>query len=214
VEHDVDLDTLWSKLQEEVHKGEINQPLWDALRAAKPVVLENDVLAVGIESADYGRVSSYLKTAVTKNMLEKILRQLTGNPKITLQVFEGTSRESWERAKTVAQHMSATVAARAQAQREVTELAADWDKIGEQIHSLYASVENRRFAQVAAQFMLQALEMLADAEERIVAAGGAPEVHVRRLGRTLDKIASYVEMPATAVGLEYLRIKERRQRSS
>lgn len=214
MEHDVDLDTLWNQVQEEVHKGEINQPLWDALRAAKPVVLEDDVLAVGIESANYGRASSYLKTAVTRNMLEKILRELTGNPKITLQVFEGTSRENWERAKTVAQHMSATVAARAQARQEVTTLAADWDKIGEQIHRLYSSIENRRFAQVAAGFVLQALEMLADAEERIISAGGDPEAHVRRLGRTLDKIASYVEMPAAAVGLEYLRIKERRRCSS
>jgi len=201
---ELDIEQLWRETNQILREGPINRALWDAAEAAKPLALDGDLLVLGLPASEF-RHASYLQTDVNRAKLRQILHARSGRY-LDLRVIEGTTPEAWERAKQ--REREAEEKALAGVRRAATYKSAEaaWEAANQQISAVFTGVRARAYATVKARLLAKAFPVVLKAEQEARAQeSGAGEAHERYLNRLLDRIATHVDLPPTAVALEYLR---------
>jgi hypothetical protein len=208
----IDIRKLWAAVNETLHEGAINRPLWEAARTAVPLVLEDEseTLVLGMPTNRMD-LAGHLETRVNKARLQEIVQAKLGR-RLDIRVIEGETIEAYQRATEREKLRAAsTEAAHAKAQGVQT-AAASWDALNEQILMSHTQLESRRFVTSRVKFMVRCVRMTADAEDRIrEREPGKDEFHERQLARALEKIASLTDSPVVIVTLEYLRYRSSRK---
>jgi hypothetical protein len=205
----INLDKLWQQVQEHLHEGDIDRSLWDAAAVAKPLVLEDDVLVLGLRPADM-RHASYLTSTLQKPKVQDAVEAALGR-RVDIETIEGTTLEAWEHEKERQVHR----AERAEAQLRTRMAAAGaeriWGDLHEQVGKAFGAARDRRFPLSRARMVASALKAIREAEERAhEEEPEAGEAHDNQVNRALDRVAVFAEMPPTVVAIEYLRMCSRK----
>ena len=205
-----DLDQLWQQVNEALHRGPINRPMWEAAMAAKPLSVEGETLILGFEPKDM-RHASYLETTVNRTRVQEILQARTGR-RLDIKCIEGASLEHWQRTK----ERESETEARARAslehiQAHGTSVRA-WEDLNQRLVRLFSATEARRFPSVLAGMLVRALPMVFETDSQVRTSDpGAETIHNRELNRIFDKLGTYCDMAATQVALEFMRFRGTRK---
>ncbi len=209
----INIAKLWDSVNQTLHEGAINRPLWEAARNATALALddESDTLILGLPTARMD-LAGHIETRINKARLQEIIQAKLGR-RLDLKVIEGQTVEAYERSREREQlRVKAAEESHARAQG-VASAAASWDQLNEQILLTHSATEGRRFTVNRARFLVRCVRMIVEAEDRIrEREPGRDEFHERQLARTLEKVASLAEAPPIMVSLEYLRYRASRDR--
>ena len=206
----IDLEKLWQGVIEGLHKGPVNRSLWQAVQKAKPITIEDGTLIIGFNPRDM-RFAGYLQTAPNRSRIQEIIMARTGH-RLELRVIEGDTIEDWRRVKQIER------LAEERAEEQVRELEArresvrEWADLNEDLIKLFSSTAARRYPINLARMFAKALARVYETDTRVRESDpqGAP-FHDRELNRICDKLASYCDLPATMVAVEYLRYRSSRR---
>jgi hypothetical protein len=208
---DLDLKAIWNGLNVEVRKASINRQLWEAAAAAVPLVVEDGKFVAGLSPANM-RLAGYLTTPQNRRQVETYLKQATSQ-NVELTVIEGETAEAWERYKERMQVQVEHARGRANFRTEPEGALGVWEKLSVDMHRMFTDTQLRRFPEELARLLIRLLPVIAEAED--TARGLEPEaeqVHFTHLNRAFDKAATYADMPAPMVALEYIRYRASRRR--
>lgn len=201
-----DLKALWQRVQELLQEGEINRSLWNAAAIAVPLTLEDDVLVLGFVPGQM-RDASYLTSGTNRPQVTRALEEAFGR-RVSLETIEGTDADAWEREKERRSLAAEQAHTRFEA-RQLRGSRAVWAELYESIGQAFGTARERRFALSRARTLVQALKLTLEAEEKArEVEPNNEELHTQQLNRTVDRIATLAELPATIVAIEYLRLKQ------
>ncbi len=204
-----DLGAIWAKFDELLHEGDINRSLWDAARIAIPLALEDDLLVVGFEPGKM-RDASYLTSGANRPLVMASLEAAVGR-RVNLETIEGNDPDAWQREK-ARRELAIEMAQNTHEGRQVKGSQIVWLNLSEKISEVFGSARERRFPLSRARTLIKALKMTVETEEKARAEEpDNDELHTQQLNRTIDRIATFAELPSTMVAVEYLRARQTRQ---
>jgi len=201
---DLEAQQLWEEMTQLLHEGDLNPRLWDAVDAVTPLVVDGETVVVGLEPAQMQH-ASYVETGQNKAHLQDLLEQVAGR-RLDIRVISGTTMASWERTKqreaagvekTVARVRTRT------AQKDAREV---WRQGLENVVEIFTGSRARARGTDLARLMVKALARTYEVEQAArEEAPSAEELHDQQVNRIIDRIATYCNVSATVVALEYLR---------
>ena len=201
---ELDVQQLWDQMRELLYEGQLNQPLWDAVETVQPVTLEGNTLIMGV-LASQRRHASYITTPANRTEIEALLQTICGR-KLDLRIIEGTAVEDWQRIKQ-RENTSVETATIAGVARTMQRGARSiWSDGAQQVVDIFTGVRARARGTDLAALLLKSVAALVAVEQ--AAREEAPdeeELHSQQLNRIMDRIATYCDVPATVVALEYMR---------
>ena len=203
-------EQLWEQMTELLHKGNLNPALWEAVDAVTPVVVDGDTLVVGLRPARMQH-AGYIETSQNKSQLQDLLEKLVGQ-RLDIRVISGTSLEDWQRTKAREAAGVEETAAKVRARTAQKEARAIWQEGGERVANIFTGARARARGTDLAQLMMKAIQETYQIEQDARAeAGDAEELHGQQVNRIIDRIATYCNVSATVVALEYLRYCRQQQ---
>lgn len=206
----LDLNWVWHEVVKRVFiKVTWSAGLDEALQAAVPITLEGDHFVVGLSSKDWPLCHN-LKQIAVQNTIENILRSAAGKP-IRFEVIEGTRIQDWEALQQrmkLAQDAVVAMASSSGTQHHVDDIL---NQIVGEIRQRVSGLQDRAQPQVRARLVLDIAPSLADAEEMLFGELDTRESR-RAMGRVIDRIAGFIEVPAITLALEIER--HRRQQNA
>jgi hypothetical protein len=206
-----DLKTLWNDVNMELRKGDIDRSLWEAAKAAVPIVIEDETLVLGFSPGEM-RMAGYLNTGPKKAQVVAIIQRLAGR-RLDYITIEGETPESWEKYKQRQQAMADHTIGQAEFRTEHKGALGVWETLAADMHRLFAETQQRRFAEQLARLLIKVLPVIAEAEEKARAEEpDNDQIHFIHLNRAFDKLSTYTDIPAPIVALEYLRYRSSRKR--
>ena len=200
----LDIQALWATVNQLLREGAVNRALWDAAEAAKPLVLEGDLLVLGLEPKDM-RHASYLTTEINRSRVRQIMHAQTGQ-NLDLTVIPGSTLEDWEKTKSRQEIGESEAEARLRVMAKYRGAQAVWEKAARSLTELMGSTRSRAWATARARLLAKSFPPIYEAEQAArKEEPEAEETHERYLNKLLDKVATWTELPPTVVALEYLR---------
>ncbi|MBS1716580.1 MAG: hypothetical protein JSS72_02465 [Armatimonadetes bacterium] len=185
---------LWAQALPEIRKEVAGVGVWTALNTAKPLVLENDVVVLGLPHGQNALVG-HLRVSATKRAMDQHLTRVAGKPTVA-RVIEGDSEHDWEMVKRrdeAAQKLQEQAMVKMRAELEAR---TNWESVYEQLSRRYAAIQNKSLPQNRARFFEEAVELIAEARK------GQPnwdDLQERNFARCLERIGQYTDLPTTLV---------------
>lgn len=203
----LDVNAVWEKVKEGTFQRiPFRANVMDTFHAATPITVDGDTLVVGFGPAEY-HMSGLLRTPDTKNAIESTLQEMAKR-RMVLEVIDGTTIEDWTRVRERRSISQQSQLKEAQQRMESRSTKGSFDDLREELTRRHGVVEGRQFPQVKARFLLDTLPLLVETEKSSKA---DPKVNEdtfnRELARTIDRIASWVDMSPGQVALELERFK-------
>ena len=207
----VDLDATWKQVNVLLRQASINRSLWEAAAAAKPLIIDEGKLILGLAPAEM-RFAGYMTTPQNRVQIEGYLQKLTGQ-KLEVTVIEGDTPEAWEKYKQRLQTQVDHTLDAAQFRSEHKGALGVWDNLAADMHKMFSETQQRRFPEQVARLLIRLLPVIVEAEDKARAEEPeAEQLHFTQLNRAFDKVATYTDVPAPIVALEYLRFRASRKR--
>ena len=200
----IDVQRLWEEMTRLMHEGDLNPSLWDAVDAVTPLIVDEDTLIVGLQPADM-RHAGYIETNQNKSQLQDLLEQAAGR-RLDIRVISGTTVASWERINE--REMAGVEKAVSQARTRTAQkdVRVMWSRGAEDVADVFTGSRARARGTDLARLMINALARTYEVEQAArEEAPGDEEMHNQQVNRIIDRIATYCNVSATVVGLEYLR---------
>ena len=208
----VNVEELWAKTRQMLEQGDINPPLWEAAATVQPITLDEDTLVLGLPAVQM-RHASYLETAINKSRLQQILESLTGQ-RLDLRVIEGTTAQDWERIKQRQQISVDATVARVRAQAAGRGTVATWQEGAKQVAEMLSGTRARARSIDLAQLLVKTLPQIWEIEQTARQQDPDNEdVHSQQLDRIVERVATYCNLPAPVVALEYLRYRSAKDKA-
>ncbi len=205
----LNLDQLWQEVSRlYFERSPRFTPLIDALRNSVALTMEGDsLLIVGIEPL-HANLLGYLTTTEAHAAVRRILVEVAGRP-LDFRVIQSGKVEDWyalrdEEAKLRQKRAPATPAPSPADAPAIEPKADDWEQVMEALPRRWAGAA---LPQARARFVLDALGVIARAEDAARAAGAADEPLQHRIADALERIGSLTGIDSTVIGLEYVRLR-------
>lgn len=196
----MDLQWVWKEVRKRVFiKLPFSLGVADAMEAAIPIALDDDVFVCGLAPRDFP-LSGHLHADNVRNTIENILRQASRRY-IRFEIIEGTTLAEWNTIKERQRRAHAAVIAMAEQKLEEHHFEDVLNQIVSELRARITSVRDRTLPQVRARLMLEIVPQLSDAEEMLFA---EQETHDRRraMSRAIDRIAGFLEVPPLTLAIE------------
>jgi len=206
---------LWQKCMDLLfERSDRWGPLNEAMRAAVVVAVEGQTLILGL-AGEHQYLRGHLETATNRHQVLTSLKELTGRD-LDYELIQGTTIEEWEAHKQARDsrgqkpfrpEAAPPVQGAPKSVEAKQEAAAEgpWAPIMERLHYAYQEIRSRTEPAARAQFLLDILPALAEAESK-AARQDEPEERIQRsLTKAVERIANLVDLPPTQVALELLR---------
>lgn len=194
-----ELAAIWKEALPTVKNGVTGVGVWAALNAAKPLVVEDGVLVIGLEHKDV-ELAGHLRLPQTRNLIESTLSRMYGES-ITLRVIEGPSLEDWENTKrrdAEARRLQEQALAKAKAS---IDSRSNWDSVYEQLGRVYAQTANKSLPQNRARFYKEAIDIVSEARRNQT---GNDDLTERNFARCIERVSQYSEIPSAVVAMHVL----------
>lgn len=195
-----DLSEVWAEALPSVKQGVTGVGVWTALNAAKPIVVENGILVLGLPN-EMTELSGHLKMAQTKRLIEMTMASLLNEP-VTSRVIEGTSISDWEVEKRRDSEKARLNQQAMDKMRLELQSRSNWESIYEVLGRKFAAVPNKSLPQNRARFYDEAIALLAGARKDQT---NYDDMGERNFARCLERLAHYSEVPSTIVAQDVLR---------
>ncbi len=229
------LRALWEEIKRRIKSVENNQPLYRALDAAVPIVMDGRVVVVGLDGQHAFDLSTFT-SGENAPVIRKVLSSVANKP-LELLVIEGTTLDDYD-------HHQQREAAAEEARRKVVESAEVQDLTGlpsepqlvsdedddedrfdpgretsstrlllmlnRHLHVRYRATRNRTSPTVRARFMLDALAELERTVERVYELETSEVMQERQIARAIDRLADLVNIDGMVVALEFERHRGQR----
>jgi hypothetical protein len=187
---------LWRGALEKVKVRLVLPGVWRAMEAARPLVVEGDLLVLGFP-ASVAHEGGLLRDSKNSNVIERALEEEAGRP-LRMRLIEGDTVEDWR----AYQHRDAEAAALQKAaqerRRRDSSVEQGWDAVGERLIRRYDEMPMRQLPQIQALYLEEAVAVLTEAARRLLGEN-ASEVDHRSFARVLDKVADRAQVPAALV---------------
>lgn len=207
-----DLQKAWKTVDVETKKASINRSLWEAVGAATPLAIDEGKFIVGLSPANM-RLAGYMTTPQSRVQIEAYLQKAIGGERLELTVIEGATADDWFKYKERLQSQVDHTLDAAQFRSEHKGALGLWENLAADMHRMFSETQQRRFPEQVARLLIRLLPVVAETEEKArEAEPEAEQVHFTHLNRAFDKIATYTDIPAPIVALEYLRYRSSRKR--
>lgn len=204
----MNMQTIWNRVVDEVKHRVIHPTLWKALEAGVPVTIEDGQFVVGFPMGTF-HLSGHLNSLDHKNIIEATIAKHAGE-RLSLRIIEGGTLDDWQAIKVKEAHAASLREAAASKRQDETSSVKIWETLLEQVGRKYSTMQNRQFPQSRAAYIVEALRMVSDTMDRVIPAGQAPDdLTQRAIARVLEKVAAMVEVPSTTVALELMRMRRR-----
>lgn len=204
----VNIQTMWNRVVDEVKHRIIHPTLWKALEAGVPVIIENEQFIVGFPMGTF-HLAGHLNSLDHRNIIEATIAKYAGE-RLSLRIIEGGTMEDWEAVKVKEAHAAALREAASRKRQDENSAVRVWETVLEQVGRKYATMPNRQFAQSRALYVEEALKMISEAMDRIIPAGQQPDILTQRaISRVLEKVANLVEVPSTLIAIELMRSRKK-----
>ncbi len=200
----IDVQQLWEQMTQLLHKGDLNPSLWDAVAAVTPLVVDEDTVVVGLQPAEM-RHAGYIETSQNKSKLQDLLEQVVGR-RLDIRVISGMTVASWERTKERETAGVEKAVAQARTMTAQKDARAIWRQGIEDVVEVFTGARARARGTDLARLMMKAIQQAYQVGR--AAREEAPddgELHNQQVNRIIDRIATYCNVSATVVALEYLR---------
>jgi len=194
-----ELAEVWAEVLPDIRKGVTGVGVWTALNAAKPIVMEEGVLVIGLPHAE-AELAGHLRMAQTRRLIESEIGGQFGQP-LTLRVIEGTSASDWESEKIRDAEKRRLQDQAYQRAKAHIQAGVSWEGVYDQISRKFAETPNRSLPQNRAKFFLDAIEIIAHAVRETPV---TDELAERNFARCLERVSQYAEVPSTLVALKVL----------
>lgn len=202
---DAALNEFWVRAMSAI-KGRIVQPtMWRALEQLKPITMEDNVLVLGLSNGQSYQ-ASHMTSADRRNAIDNVLSEMIGR-RTGFRIIEGDTLEDWEATKTRENAGRQIEQQKAASRSRDGMLESAWETVSDDIYRLYSRIPLKQLPQNRAQFFAQAIPILAEAKKRLVTGENAAiEVNQRAFARTIEKVATLSDMPATWIAFELNRM--------
>lgn len=202
------IQTIWYRVVDEVKNRVIHPTLWKALEAGVAVTIDEGEFVVGFPMGTF-HLASHLNSLDHKNVIEATIAKYT-DERLSLRIIDGATIDDWQAVKVKEAHARSLREAAARKRSDEKGSVKVWETVLEQVGRRYATMQNRQFPQSRAEYIVEALGMISQAMDRFIPEGEQPDdLTQRSIARILEKVASLVEVPATLVGLELIRMRKR-----
>lgn len=195
-----DLAEAWNQALPDIREAVTGVGVWSALNAARPVIVEDGVLVIGLKPGE-SELAGHLKLPNVKRLIERHLGERLGTPVIA-RVIEGTTAKDWEIAKR--RDAEARRLQKIALDKTRRELAAksNWESVYDQLSRRFAAVPNKSLPQSKARFLAEALELVTEARVNQEAHDEPAE---RNFARCIERVAQYTEVPSAIIASEVLK---------
>jgi hypothetical protein len=210
-EQDTDLKQFWAQVIVEVKKGDINLSLWEALENAVPITIEGDTLALGFAPVNM-KHSGYINNPSNQGIVRRAIEAAIGR-RLNIEFIEGETLDAWERYKQRKQAREGTAKDATRVTIHHKGALAGWQELGRQIRELYYKIGGREQPLNHARFLIKALPLIHETEQQMRALDDNEDLHEIELNKTLERIASFCQIPGGLIALEYLRYKGSRKKA-
>ena len=194
-----ELSEVWSEVLPDLRKAVTGVGVWAALNAARPIVVEDGLLVIGLPHSE-NELAGHLRMAQTRRLIEtEVGRQFDAS--LTLRVIEGTSEEDWTTEKirdAEKRKLNEQALARAKAELKA---GVSWDGVYDRLSRRYAETANRSLPQNRAKFFLEAVDVIVEALQTTPITDDLAE---RSYARCIERVAQYSEIPSTLVAVKIL----------
>lgn len=189
----------WAEALPEIRKGVTGVGVWTALNTCRPIIVENNVLVLGVPSQET-ELAGHLRMPQTRKLIEFEYGKRSSQ-QVELRVIEGTDQEAWERTKRRdAEARRLQEAAMERARAEVSS-RTNWDSVYENLSRKYAAIPNKSVPQNRAKFYKEAVDYLGQSRREQTS---RDDLNERNFARCIERLAQYSEMPSTLVALAVL----------
>jgi hypothetical protein len=201
---DAALKMLWVNCVERLKDRINNRTFWEALEQTRPIIIEGNILIMGLDAQNFNRASS-LQQVTNMHAIMEVVSELFNHP-LQVRLIEGTTLQDWETTKEndvrIAAMKQASTTRGIKQDREST----GWEGLYEQVARLYVQTPNRSLPQGKARYANDALYSLAEAMDTLY--NDNPDEHAERsLARTLERIGNSSDIPASVLAFELERLR-------
>lgn len=204
---------LWGRLKPLIrNRMSFTPDAWRSVEAAVPIVLEGDTLVLGL-APENEALRSHLETRIVFSLIRQLVKEVTGKEVEVILVI-GTTEEDWQRYKTRQEYLRQLSERTAETTgiRAVEMAERDWRWLTSQVSQAYATLHQRQYDYVKAQFLLDWAEKIADFEEEYLSRHpGKQEEMVKELERLTQRLAGMVNMTPSMVAIEIERTRRKRK---
>ncbi|MCU0315018.1 MAG: hypothetical protein MUC92_00335 [Fimbriimonadaceae bacterium] len=190
---------VWDEALPEIMKGVTGVGVWTALKAAKPIVFEEGVFVLGLDSHE-SELAGHLRLPHSRQTVETVTARHL-NSRVTLRIINGTTLHDWQTEKKRDEEKRKLQEQAVARQRAEIAAGKSWDTVYEQLSREYAALPNRSLPQNRARFFMQAVQIVADA---LLETPITDDLAERQYARCLERISQYCEIPSVFVALKVL----------
>ncbi|MBS1713194.1 MAG: hypothetical protein JST30_02530 [Armatimonadetes bacterium] len=194
-----ELSEVWSEVLPDLRKAVTGVGVWAALNAARPIVIEDGHLVLGLPHSE-NELAGHLRMAQTRRLIETEVGRHFDAP-LTLRIIEGTSAEDWTTEKirdAEKRKLNEQALARAKAELKA---GVSWDGVYEKLSRKYAETPNRSLPQNRAKFFLEAVDIIVEA---LLSTPITDDLAERSYARCIERVAQYSEIPSSLVAVKIL----------
>ncbi|MFA4016601.1 MAG: hypothetical protein RUDDFDWM_001711 [Candidatus Fervidibacterota bacterium] len=204
----IEPSVLWQRIKRLLvqHLQAPTPAVWQAIDALVPLGFDGNEFILGCPY-EHAPLMPHVTAPTTKNLLDKILRQLVGEG-FQSKIIQGRSWEDYERYKEMMaikhqlEHQRAmTAVAGVTAEKTWREL---WQRLSQQFHRM----THRQYECTRARFLLDAAAQIADfIEEEESKEGANLDLIKRETDRVIERLASLLGVPMTVIAIEVERVR-------
>lgn len=190
---------VWNEALPYIRRGVTGVGVWAALNASRAVTIEEGLLIVGLPHSEQ-ELAGHLRLPQTKRLMDLEAAKAAGVA-LTVRVIDGVTLEDWQTEKqreAERKRLHEQAHARARAKQAST---TNWDTLYEQLSRNFAAVKNRSLPQNRAKYLLESVEILAQALQSTPITDEQAE---RSFARCIERIAQHAEIPSALVAVRVL----------
>jgi len=222
---DVDAQSLWREATDTIlERSDSFSNMIQAMRVAVPIVLEGDLLVVGVAGKDQ-YLAGHLETPANRHRITEVLREVSGQ-QIEYRVIEGTAPEDWnwvQRAEGRRPYLEPPPALESKAaprraekppaekRRGERPQVTSWELLGRKIQNTWQGLPNRQHPLTRAEFILTCVGWISETAKEATGDGAPRDVIHREVGKAVERVAQLLDLPPAVVALELMRGQPRRR---
>lgn len=197
---------IWMVAAERVKDRVVSPTLYRAVELGVGVTIEEGFFVLGFTGADMP-MAGHLRSSQHLSIIEQCVSEVA-QQKLRLKIIEGTTMQDYLNQKSLQEtreHAQFTISEQRAKERA---MAQEWESVGEQLTRGYARLQQRQFAQIRGQFIIWGFGIINDAVNKFGYSDESDDVHKRALARIFERFGTIMEVPATMLAYEFLRLRE------
>ncbi len=195
----LDIAEVWKASLPKIRDSVTGVGLWTALNACRPIALEDGVLVIGVKQGE-SEMIGHLRLPAARSAIETVVGAAVG-AHINLRLIEGITLADWKVVKeqdAVKRRLQEEANVKA---REELVSRNNWEGVYESLGRKYAETPHRSLPQNRARFMMEAVEIVADA---MIETPVTDDLGERNFARCIERIAQYADVPSAIVASKVL----------